>query len=85
MSFKEHHLQELFMNKLRKDHVPVSIYLLNGIKLNGQIESFDQYTILLKNTISQMVGKHAVATIVPAHAITLHHGVSLPVDQKIIP
>lgn len=62
-------LQEPFLNALRKERVPVSIYLVNGIKLQGQVESFDQFVILLKNSVSQMVYKHAVSTIVPARNI----------------
>lgn len=58
-------LQDPFLNTLRKDRIPVSIFLVNGIKLQGQIESFDQYVVLLKNTVSQMVYKHAISTIVP--------------------
>lgn len=58
-------LQDPFLNALRKDRIPVSIFLVNGIKLQGQIESFDQYVVLLKNTVSQMVYKHAISTIVP--------------------
>lgn len=59
-------LQDPFLNTLRKDRIPVSIFLVNGIKLQGQIESFDQYVVLLKNTVSQMVYKHAISTVVPA-------------------
>ncbi|MBS9779515.1 MAG: RNA chaperone Hfq [Moraxellaceae bacterium] len=59
-------LQDPFLNNLRKDRIPVSIFLVNGIKLQGQIESFDQYVVLLKNTVSQMVYKHAISTVVPA-------------------
>jgi len=62
-------LQDPFLNTLRKERVPVSIYLVNGIKLQGQIESFDQFAILLKNAVSQMVYKHAVSTIVPVRNI----------------
>jgi host factor-I protein len=62
-------LQEPFLNALRKERIPVSIYLVNGIKLQGQIESFDQFVVLLKNTVSQMVYKHAISTIVPARAV----------------
>ena len=58
-------LQDPFLNALRRERISVSIYLVNGIKLQGQIESFDQFVILLKNTVSQMVYKHAVSTIVP--------------------
>jgi host factor-I protein len=62
-------LQDPFLNLLRKEHVPVSIYLVNGIKLQGQIESFDQYVVLLRNTVTQMVYKHAISTIVPGRAV----------------
>jgi host factor-I protein len=64
-------LQDPFLNSLRKEKVPVSIYLVNGIKLQGQIDSFDQFVILLKNTVSQMVYKHAISTIVPARNIRM--------------
>lgn len=69
MSNKGQMLQEPFLNALRREHVPVSIYLVNGIKLQGQIESFDQYVVLLRNTITQMVYKHAISTIVPGRAV----------------
>ncbi len=62
-------LQEPFLNALRRERVPVSIYLVNGIKLQGQIDSFDQFVVLLRNSVSQMVYKHAISTIVPARAI----------------
>mgnify|MGYP000087677192 CR=1 FL=1 len=63
---KSQNLQDNFLNTLRKEHTPVSIFLVNGIKLQGQIESFDQFVVLLKNTVSQMVYKHAISTVVPA-------------------
>lgn len=72
MSNKGQLLQDPFLNTLRKEHIPVSIYLVNGIKLQGQIESFDQYVVLLKNTVTQMVYKHAISTVVPARAVNLH-------------
>lgn len=62
-------LQDPFLNALRKEKVPVSIYLVNGIKLQGQVESFDQFVVLLKNTVNQMVYKHAISTIVPARNV----------------
>ncbi len=68
---KGHSLQDPYLNTLRKERVPVSIYLVNGIKLQGQIESFDQFVILLRNSVSQMVYKHAVSTVVPARNIRL--------------
>jgi host factor-I protein len=69
-------LQDPFLNTLRKEKVPVSIYLVNGIKLQGLIESFDQFVVLLKNTVSQMVYKHAISTVVPAR------NVSSPMDYS---
>ncbi|OUD12423.1 RNA chaperone Hfq [Thioflexithrix psekupsensis] len=72
-------LQDPFLNILRKDRVPVSIYLVNGIKLQGQVESFDQFVVLLKNvTTSQLVYKHAISTIVPSKSIKLPQDDSLP-------
>ncbi|PIJ52072.1 RNA chaperone Hfq [Erwinia sp. OLTSP20] len=65
-------LQDPFLNALRRERVSVSIYLVNGIKLQGQIESFDQFVILLKNTVSQMVYKHAISTVVPSRPISHH-------------
>jgi host factor-I protein len=68
---KGHSLQDPYLNLLRKERIPVSIYLVNGIKLQGQVESFDQFVILLKNTVSQMVYKHAVSTVVPGRNVRL--------------
>ena len=64
-------LQDPFLNALRKERVPVSIYLVNGIKLQGQIDSFDQFVVLLRNSVSQMVYKHAISTVVPARTVQL--------------
>lgn len=64
-------LQEPFLNALRKEKIPVAIYLVNGIKLSGQIDSFDQFVVLLRNTVNQMVYKHAISTIVPTKPVKL--------------
>ena len=64
-------LRDPFLNTLRKEKVPVAIYLVSGIKLQGQIESFDQFVIVLKNTVNQMVYKHAISTVVPNRAIRI--------------
>lgn len=64
-------LQEPFLNALRKEKVPVSIFLVNGIKLQGTIESFDQFVVLLRNSVSQMIYKHAISTVVPSRNIRL--------------
>ena len=69
-------LQDPFLNALRKERIPVSIFLVNGIKLQGQIDSFDQFVVLLKNSVNQMVYKHAISTVVPAR------NVKLPVVQE---
>ncbi len=58
-------LQEPFLNELRKQNTKVSIYLVNGIKLQGQIESFDRFVIQLRAGVTQIVYKHAISTIVP--------------------
>ena len=68
---KGHSLQDPFLNTLRKERVPVSIFLVNGIKLQGQIESFDQFVVLLRNSVSQMVYKHAISTVVPSSNVKL--------------
>ena len=79
MKAKGQLLQDPFLNALRTEHIPVSIYLVNGIKLQGQIDSFDQYVILLKNTVTQMVYKHAISTVVPTKTF------SIPFEASDIP
>jgi host factor-I protein len=75
-------LQDPFLNALRKERIPVSIYLVNGIKLQGQIDSFDQFVVLLRNSVSQMVYKHAISTVVPARNVRLPMGdEDPPVDE----
>lgn len=64
-------LQDPFLNALRRERVPVAIYLVNGIKLQGQIESFDNFVVLLKNSVNQMIYKHAISTVVPARNVRL--------------
>ena len=65
-------LQDPFLNTLRKDKTPVSIFLVNVIKLQGVIELFDQFVIVLNKTANQMVYKHAISTIVPGKHISTH-------------
>ena len=67
-------LQDPFLNALRRERVPVAIYLVNGIKLQGTVESFDQFVVLLRNQVSQMVYKHAISTVVPGRAVNFHAG-----------
>lgn len=68
---KGYSLQEPFLNALRREKVPVSIFLVNGIKLQGQIDSFDQFVVLLKNSVNQMVYKHAISTVVPSRKVRI--------------
>lgn len=66
---KGFNLQDTFLNTLRRERVPVSIYLINGIKLQGRIEAFDQYVVVLRNQVNQMIYKHAISTVVPSRPI----------------
>ncbi|MFT3896631.1 MAG: RNA chaperone Hfq [Thermomonas sp.] len=75
-------LQDPFLNALRRERVPVSIYLVNGIKLQGTIESFDQFVVLLRNTVSQMVYKHAISTVVPARNVRVGATPSAAADAE---
>ena len=69
-------LQDPFLNALRRERIPVAVYLVNGIKLQGTIESFDHFVVLLRNTVSQMVYKHAISTVVPSRNVKVvdEHG-----------
>ncbi|MBD8872592.1 RNA chaperone Hfq [Rhodanobacter sp. DHB23] len=76
-------LQDPFLNALRRERVPVAIYLVNGIKLQGTVESFDQFVVLLRNQVSQMVYKHAISTVVPSRNVRIgtgHEGHEAHVD-----
>ena len=64
-------LQEPFLNTLRLENVPVSVFLVNGIKLQGTIESFDRFVVLLRNSVSQMIYKHAISSIVPVRNVRI--------------
>ena len=68
---KIHLLQDPFLNELRKEKIPVSVFLVNGIKLHGVVDSFDQYVLMLKNSVTQMVYKHAISTVVPTRAVKI--------------
>ena len=69
---KGQNLQDIFLNQIRKQHISVTIFLVNGVKLQGVITWFDSYSILLKREGHiQLVYKHAVSTIMPAGAVDL--------------
>ena len=71
MTSKTTHLQETFLDQLCEDKISVSIYLLNGIKLQGSIESYDQYVIVLTGSATKLIYKHSISTIVPSQKLTL--------------
>lgn len=73
MAAKGAQLQDSFLDILRRERIPVSIFLMNGIKLQGQIDSFDQCVVLLKKNVNQMIYKHAISTIVPVKSISIPH------------
>ena len=79
---KSQSLQDPFLNALRRERVPVAIYLVNGIKLQGIIESFDQFVVLLRNQVSQMVYKHAISTVVPSRPVKVGADVAPPEDAE---
>jgi host factor-I protein len=64
-------LQDPFLNALRKERIPVSIFLVSGIKLQGQIESFDAFVILLRNTVNQLIYKSAISSVVPSRPLSM--------------
>jgi len=65
MSNGEHKLQDIFLNHVRKEKIPVTIFLINGTRLRGTITGFDKFAITLKHDVQQLVYKHAVSTISP--------------------
>ena len=67
-------LQDPVLNAVRSERVPVAIYLVNGIKLQGTVESFDQFVVLLRNQVSPMVYKHAISTVVPSRNVKIGNG-----------
>ncbi len=75
-------LQDPFLNALRRERVPVSVFLVNGIKLTGQVESFDQFVVLLKGSVSQLIYKHAISTVVPSRNIKLPDGSSTEAEEE---
>jgi len=71
---EKNNLQDTFLNQVRKTKTPVTVFLMNGVKLQGIVTWFDNFCLLLKKDgISQMVYKHAVSTIMPSQPITLAH------------
>ena len=80
---KSKFLQDPFLNVLRREKITVSVFLVNGIKLQGFIESFDQYVILLRSSVTQLVYKHAISTIVPSKSVNFSSVYHNEVDSEI--
>ena len=77
MTEKKQNLQDVFLNHVRRERVPVTIFLVNGVKLQGVVTWFDNFCVLLKRDAqSQLVYKHAISTVMPAQAINLWDGES---------
>ena len=66
---ENHLLQKEFLSKLADEKMPISIFLVNGIKLHGIVDKFDEHVIMLKNSVTQMVYKHAISTVVPSRMV----------------
>lgn len=71
---KTNQLQDVFLSQLQKEGITVSVFLVNGIKLHGVIDSYDENVLMLKNTITQMVYKHAISTVVPSRLVKMTTG-----------
>lgn len=67
-------LQDSFLKALVNEKMPVSIFLVNGIKLHGVVDKYDDHVVLLKNAVTQMVFKHAISTVVPSKAVHIDTG-----------
>jgi host factor-I protein len=69
---KSINIQDTFLNQLRKDNVPVTVYLTNGFQIRGQVRAFDNFTIVIDSDgRQQMIYKHAISTFTPARAVSL--------------
>ena len=72
MASEKNNLQDTFLNQVRKTKTPVTVFLMNGVKLQGIVTWFDNFCVLLrKDGLSQMVYKHAISTVMPSHPISL--------------
>ena len=73
MSEKKQNLQDTFLNSVRKSKTPLTIFLVNGVKLQGVVSWFDNFCVLLRRDgQSQLVYKHAISTIMPAQPVQLY-------------
>ena len=68
---KKINLQDLFLLRLRQERLPVTVFLMNGFQMRGTVTGYDQYVVLLRNSVTQMVYKHAISTVVPLRPVAL--------------
>jgi host factor-I protein len=68
---KGQNLQDSFLNQLRKEKIPVVVYLTNGVRLKGVIKGFDNFVVLLKEANEQLIYKHAISTVVPEKSVDI--------------
>jgi host factor-I protein len=70
---KNINLQDVFLNQIRKDGVPVTIFLLNGYQIKGNVRGFDNFTVVMdSDNKQQLIYKHAISTIIPLRAVNLN-------------
>ncbi len=75
MSEKKQNLQDVFLNHVRKEKIPVTVFLVNGVKLQGIVSWFDNFCVLLRRDGQvQLVYKHAISTVMPSQPVTLWEG-----------
>jgi host factor-I protein len=80
---KKSNLQDTFLNSVRRDKTPLTIFLVNGVKLQGVVSWFDNFCVLLRRDgQAQLVYKHAISTIMPGHPIQLFEGAEEPPAEK---
>ncbi len=75
MAIERQNVQDVFLNHIRKNKTPVTVFLVNGVKLQGVISGFDNFCVLLRRDGHvQLVYKHAISTVMPSHPISLYKG-----------
>lgn len=83
MSEKSPNVQDVFLNKIRKEKMTVTVFLVNGVKLQGIVTWFDNFSMLLRRESQvQLVYKHAISTIMPGGPLNLHEEGEDKVDAK---
>ena len=82
MAKSQVNLQDIFLNQMRKEKIPVTMYLVNGARISGTIKGFDNFVILMKQDNQQLVYKHAISTIIPEKPVELIEGTEQKKDTE---